>query len=72
MLSFSWKGFESHEEQIDACEIQDNDLNSLPIIKLYGLMVKTKYLQHAKLSIERVQIPWGADYSQIRAIVKLK
>ena len=41
----------------DACESQEYYLNSLPIIKLYGLAVKTKYFQHAKLFVERVQIP---------------
>ena len=39
-----------------ACESQDEDLNSLLIIKLYGLTVKTKYFQHVKLSVERVRI----------------
>ena len=35
---------------------QGQGLNSLSIIKRYGLTVKTKYFQHAKLFIERVQI----------------
>ena len=71
-LNFSQKGFKSREEQINACESQDQDHNSLSIIKLYGLTVKTEYFQHAKPSVERVQIPQRAHYSQIRAIIKLK
>ena len=71
-LNFSQKGFKSSEEQIGACKSQHQDLNSLSIIKLYGLTVKTEYFQHAKLSVEGVRIPQGVDYSQIRTIVKLK
>ena len=41
----------------NACESQDQDLNSLSIIKLYGLTVKTEYFQQAKLFGQRVQIP---------------
>ena len=41
----------------DACRSQDEDLNSLSVIKLYGLTVKTEYIQQAKLFIERFQIP---------------
>ena len=56
-LNFLQKEFKSGEERIDACESQDYDLNSLSIIKLYGLTIRTEYFQHAKLSVERVRIP---------------
>ena len=36
---------------------QVQGLNSLSVIKRYGLTVKTKYFQHAKLFVERVKIP---------------
>ena len=36
-------------------------IHYLDHFKLYGLTVKTEYFQQAKLFVERVQIPRGAD-----------
>ena len=41
----------------DAGKNQPYDLNTLSFIKLYGQTVKAKYFHHAKIFVERVQIP---------------